>query len=356
MDSELTELIAQTVDTRAKLDLLRYLSDNPYAWESLDGLAQRLYRAVEDLEPAVAGLTRDGVLEGRAADRVGHGAVYSYRRDGPHNGAIARLMAAYDGPDSREVVAAVNAADRERRARELARKQHLEDLKTRFVSMVSHELRTPVTAVRAILTTILKQDSLQVSDIRALLERAMGQCDRLTSLVENLLVLSGLQAGDQLDLYLSEVPVTGLVGEVVEGYRRAELRQEIVCQTAEAPAVVVADEYLLAQALRELLGNAVKFSPEGGRISLVVTQEGDRIRFAVTDEGVGIQPRQYERIFEEFYQVEEDASRRASGLGLGLFLARNIVERHGGEIGVMPGAGRGATVSFAVPLAGPQRR
>jgi len=355
MDPELEQLIAKTVNTRVKLDVLRYYHDNPYAWESLDGLAQRLGRSVTDLEPAVASLARDGLLEARAGGRAGKETVYRSRRDNPKAKPMARLFEAFAGPKGREILQAVTTADSDTKVRELARKRNLDDLRTRFVSMVSHELRTPVTAMRGILATVLKQESYDPDTVRPMLERALSQCDRLVILIENLLVLSGLQAGGRLDLYLAELDVSRLVDDVAEQFRRAEAPHAIVTDLDGAPRTLVADEYLLGQALAELISNAVKFSPPDGRIKVTVRTQGDQARFSVSDEGTGILPRQRERVFEVFYQAEEDASRRTAGLGLGLFMARKIVERHGGEIWVASGGRPGMTICFAVPLAGPAR-
>jgi signal transduction histidine kinase len=355
MDPELEQLIAKTVNTRVKLDVLKYYHDNPHAWESLNGLAQRLGRSAADLEPATASLARDGLLEARAGGRAGKETVYRYRRDGPKARPMARLFEAFAGPKGREVLQAVTAADSDTKVRELARQRNLDDLRTRFVSMVSHELRTPVTAMRGLLATVLKQESHDPETLRPMLERALSQCDRLVILIENLLVLSGLQAGGRLDLYLAELDVSRLVDDVASQFQRADAPHAVVTDLEGAPQTVVADEYLLGQALAELIGNAIKFSPPDGRVRVAVRTQGDQVRFSVSDEGAGILPRQRERVFEVFYQGEEDASRHTAGLGLGLFMARKIVERHGGEIWVASGGKTGMTVCFAVPIAGPAR-
>lgn len=352
MDAELYELISETVNTRAKLDVLHYFHENPFAWESLDGLAQRLYRSPTDLEPALVALAREGLLRARASDRTSHEIIFSYQRDNPKGEALGRLLEAYGDAASREVIAAVSVADGETRAREMARKRELEDLRTRFVSMVSHELRTPVTAVRGTLAAIMSHEELYGPEVRPLLERAMAQCDRLASVVENLLVLSGVQTDGRLDLYLDEVDVPALVLAAVDELRREGMAREVACDLAEVPAVV-ADEYLLGQAVRELLSNAAKFSPPGSSIAVTARHDADFVRLAVTDEGVGIQPRSREQVFEAFYQSEGDSARRVAGLGLGLFMARLIAEQHGGGVEVEPSRGRGVTVTIRMPLAGP---
>ncbi|NPV46924.1 MAG: HAMP domain-containing histidine kinase [Armatimonadetes bacterium] len=352
MDEELSQLISETVNTRAKLDVLRYFHENPFAWESLAGLARRLYRAEADLEPALVSLTQSGLLQARATERTGHGVVYNYSRSDLRCEVVDRLLQAYRGPDSRQVIEAVAAADRETRARDLARQRELEDLQTRFVSMVSHELRTPVTAVHGILTAILKRDDLTEPEIRPLLERALAQCDRLASTAENLLLLSGVQATGRLDLYLGDVEVPVLIAETLDELRREGMDREITCELPDMP-VLVADEYLLGQALKELLSNAVKFSDPGSRVTLTAAHDAGWVRLAVADEGTGIEPRSRERVFQAFYQEEADSSRRAAGLGLGLYVTRLIAEQHGGRVDVETKEGAGTTVSIHMPVAGP---
>lgn len=352
MDDELSRLISDTINSRAKLDVLRYFHENPFALESLEGLARRLYRAEADLEPALVALTQAGLLQARANDRTGQELVYSYSRSDPRCAAVERLLRACQGLDGKEVIAAVVAADRETRARDLARKWELEDLQTRFVSMISHELRTPVTAVQGTLTAILKRGDLTQPDVRPLLERALAQCGRLASMIENLLVLSGVQAGGRLDLYLSDVEVPLLVAETVEELRREGVEREIACELSEMP-VLIADEYLLGQALKELLTNAAKFSEPGSRITVTASHDADWARLAVSNEGTGVDLRSRERIFEAFYQAAADSSRRTAGLGLGLYLTRLIAEQHGGSVEVETAKDAGITFALRIPLAGP---
>lgn len=353
MDEQLSQLITEIVNTRAKLDILAYFHRNPYAWESLDGLSQRLYRAVSDLEPAVSTLSRTGLIEARRGGRGGTETVYSYQRGHPLAQSLDRLLTDYEGPASREIVTAVARADRASRARALSQKRVLDDLKTRFISMVTHELRTPVTALRSIHSTLLGPGCTSPEQTRQLLERAMSQCDRLTALVENLLVLSGLHTGGDFELYLSEVDLPRLIEEVVRQHRRGEGTPAIVADIESAPPTLVADEYLIAQVLAELIDNALKFSPTEGTITVRAWHEDADVVFTVADQGAGVPARDRERIFEEFYQTEEDSSQRVSGLGLGLFMARRIVERHGGRIWVVPNEEPGLTISFILPRQGP---
>lgn len=352
MDEKLTKLVQTLVNSRAKLDVLYYYYRNPFSWESLTGLAQRLHRAPMDIESAVHDLTRENLLVAQSGRVPGSDLVYNYCSQAPANAEVVALMQAYEGPERKAVLQTIMQCDNDTRLRALARRRALDDMRTRFVSMVTHELRTPVTVIRSVLTTLNTATNLDPTQAHALRQRGISQCDRLASLVENLLVLSGMQTGRKLELYLSEVEVPRLLAELRDRVSDSgEGQLEFVVD--EAPAVVVADEYLLGQMLTELVRNALKFSPDGGKILVTVSQEDDRAIFVVQDAGIGMSQVQIDRVFEPFYQAEQDASRLAGGLGVGLFMARNIALAHGGSIWIEPTQPTGLRVSLSLPLAGP---
>lgn len=351
MDEKLLQLIRTTVNSRAKLDVLDYFHRNRYAWESLTGLATRLHRTPADLEPAVHELAREGLLVAQACRLPAEELVYSYDADGPAGVAVAEVMAAYESHERKAILRAVMQCDDESRTRALESRRVLDDARTRFVSMVTHELRTPITIVRAVLST-LASGKIDQEQAAALLQRGVSQCDRLTTLIENVLVLSGLQTGRKLELYLAEVQLPRLLAELPERVGIAEKhRFEVVLH--EAPETIVADEYLLGQMLEELVDNAVKFSPDGGCVRVCVTQQGEQAVFTVEDEGIGMSQPQIEQVFERFYQAEQDASRLPGGLGVGLFLCRTIAEAHGGAIWLEAGTRGGVRAGVKVPVAGP---
>ena len=352
MDEKLTKLVQTLVNSRAKLDVLYYYYRNPFSWESLTGLAQRLHRAPVDIESAVHDLTHENLLVAQSGRVPGSDLVYNYCSQAPGNADVVALMQAYEGPERKAILQAIMQCDNDTRLRALARRRALDDMRTRFVSMVTHELRTPVTVIRSVLTTLHTANNLSPTQAHALMQRGISQCDRLASLVENLLVLSGMQTGRKLELYLSEVEIPRLLAELRDRVTGSSDHQlEFVVD--EAPAVVIADEYLLGQILEELVRNAIKFSPDGGTIVVTVAQEDGRATFIVQDAGIGMSQMQIDRVFEPFYQAEQDASRLAGGLGVGLFMARNIANSHGGSIWIEPTQPTGLRVGFTIPLAGP---
>lgn len=354
MDRGLQETIQNVVNSRAKLDVLYYFHRNPYAWESLNGLAQRLHRSPEDVEGALQDLARLSLLQVRTGRAGGSELVFNYNREAVKAPAIEHLIDAYEGTDRREVLQAVCAEDEQTRLRLVAQRRALDDLRTRFVSMVTHELRTPVTVIKSVLSNL--QNSREIADeqLRSLIARGERQAERLSSIVENLLVLSGLQTGRHLELYLSDVDLPRLVTEVCERFSGSENRPSLQVNLAAAPLTVVADEYLLGQLLEELINNAIKFSEEHAPVSIEVTQDEESALIIIDDVGAGLSAHQRERVFDPFFQGQEDSARITGGMGLGLFMARKIVESHGGTIWFDPKPPPGVRVCLTLPIAGPE--
>ncbi|MEN6305288.1 MAG: HAMP domain-containing sensor histidine kinase [Armatimonadia bacterium] len=354
MDKELLQTIERIVNSQSKLEVLYYFYRNPFTWEALGGLAQRLHRSPRDLESAIRDLVRQNLLIARAGRGAGHELVYNYSREVSEAPRIQRVMEAYEGEARRDVLQAILKHDSETRLQALARRREVDDLRTRFVAMVTHELRTPLTVLKSVLATLHSTDPDDAEQREWLLGRADSQCDRLTSLVENLLVLSGMQTGRKLELYLGEVEIPRLMAELRDRFAQHGLAHRLEFELEGAPETVVADEYLLGQLLGELIHNGVKFSPEGSIVTVSVTGQCEDVVFAVEDRGIGMSPLQREQAFEPFYQAELDASRLAGGMGIGLFMSRNIAEAHGGRLWIEDKGTPGLLVKCALPLVGPQ--
>ena len=352
MDRELLQTIEQIVNSQSKLEVLYYFHRNPFTWEALGGLAQRLHRSPRDLEGAVRDLVQQRLLSARAGRGAGHELVYSYSREVAEAPQIQRVMEAYEGETRREVLQAVLERDSETRLEALARRRAVDDLRTRFVAMVTHELRTPLTVLKTVLATMHNTAPGDSEHWEWLLTRADSQCDRLTSLVENLLVLSGMQTGRKLELYLSDVDIPRLIAELRDRFVQHGLAHRLEFMLERAPETVVADEYLLGQLLGELIHNGLKFSPENSLVTITVARQGEDVVFAVEDRGIGMSALQREQAFEPFYQAELDASRLAGGIGIGLFMSRNIAEAHGGRLWIEDKVPPGLLVKCALPLGG----
>ncbi|MBI2857041.1 MAG: HAMP domain-containing protein [Chloroflexi bacterium] len=224
----------------------------------------------------------------------------------------------------------------------------MEKTRREFVANVSHELRTPLSSIKAAVETL--QDGALDDPQAALtfLSRLGADVDRMAALVSDLLELSRLESG-QVSPELARVELGPLVNEVLERLLPVvdgkELRVTVDLPVGLSP--VLADREMMRQVVSNLLGNAVKFTPAGGSIAVTAAAAGPRVAVTVADTGIGIAPEHMARIFERFFKV--DRSRSGVGSGLGLSIARHIVQLHGGEILVSSEEGRGSSFTFTVP-------
>ncbi len=232
--------------------------------------------------------------------------------------------------------------------RDISELRRLETVRREFVANVSHELRTPLTSIRAMVET-LEAGAIDDEAIAAdFLARIVGEVDRLTALVEDLLDLARLEAGRTTLNYDSVDPVE-LVQMGADRLRpqidRAHLTMGVVAVGTPAPINV--DRIRVEQVLVNLVHNAIKFTPAGGSIELRVSQGADTTTIEVQDTGVGIAPVEQIRLFERFYK--SDKARRSEGTGLGLAIAKHIVQAHGGTIAVESTVGEGSTFRIVLP-------
>jgi signal transduction histidine kinase len=241
----------------------------------------------------------------------------------------------------------------EQRARNLtevcAELQEADRLKDEMVQNVSHELRTPLTFVKGYVELLLAGDAGPLTDEqREYLEVVIERTDTVTRLVSDIMFL---QQADQLPNKKSGISLVRLARRALQGCAAIadKARLTLVEDMPDSAPLVVGDEGRLLQVFDNLLGNAIKFSPEGGQITVAVEDEGPVARVSVSDQGIGIPKDQQERIFERFYQVDGSARRRFGGTGLGLAIAKRIVEAHGGEIWAESESGEGSTFFFTVP-------
>jgi signal transduction histidine kinase len=216
-----------------------------------------------------------------------------------------------------------------------------------LVANASHELRTPLGALRAMLENLV--DGLATPD-QETLESMLRQVERLGSLVEQLLDLSKLESGT-VPLARADVAVGPLLEQVAEQWRpQAESRDVRVLVSGGSRSLVVrADVDRLHQVLTNLVANALRHTPDGGRVLLKAGAFNGLIRLEVLDDGPGIPPDEAERVFERFYRSDHARSSTDGGTGLGLAIARWIVELHGGSIRAEPGEPRGCRIVVELP-------
>jgi PAS domain S-box-containing protein len=237
--------------------------------------------------------------------------------------------------------------------RDVSSERIVEQMKSDFVSTVSHELRAPLTSIYGFAETLLRRDVLFGEQEReTFLSYIASEAQRLTSIVDTLLSVARLEAGD-LQVELVPTDLRTVVSEVVTSMRQsADLNgHRFVLELPDEPLSASADREKVSQILANLLDNAIKFSPGGGTVTVEVAhRRSGHIEVRVVDEGQGIPEAERERIFSKFHRADSSA-RSPGGAGLGLFIARGLVTAMGGRIWVDSAEGGGSSFAFELPLA-----
>ena len=235
--------------------------------------------------------------------------------------------------------------------RDLTEERALERMRTEFVSTVSHELRTPLAAIYGAAMTLRRSDvSIDDTQRLRLLDIVSGEADRLARTVNDILWASRLDT-DSLSVTIQNCDPLALVDEVVtaQAVHLDRAHRLLVASQGDVP-LVAGDPDKVGRVLINLVDNAVKYSPDGGSVTVRVEGAGSHVRFAVADEGLGIPPAEQRRVFEKFYRLDPNMTRGVGGTGLGLYICRELVRRMDGRIWVeSPGLGRGSTFVVELP-------
>ena len=226
-----------------------------------------------------------------------------------------------------------------------------EEMRKEFVANVSHELRTPLTNVRSYAETIRDMDGIPRDTENSFLDIIISETDRMTRIVQDLLTLSRLDSGRteikmaRFSLYDSIESVCRAVE--LEAQRRGHT---LLRQYGDTLPMIEGDRSRLEQVLMNVVGNSIKYTPDGGTISVDAGVRGKNVWIEVSDTGIGIPQKDRERIFDRFYRVDKARSRESGGTGLGLSIAREIVLRHHGTIALGSHDGPGTTVRIVLPI------
>lgn len=238
--------------------------------------------------------------------------------------------------------------------RDITRFREADELKTTFISVISHELKTPVALIKGYVSTLRREDAnwdpSVIQDSLAVIEE---EADHLTELIENLLDASRLQAG-VLSMNLADIALGPLIERIAQKFQTQTSQHKIIVDLPPNFPVIMADENRISQLLSNLISNAIKYSPEGGEIRISGQVRPEQVIVCVSDEGSGIPPEDIPFVFDRFYRAE-NAKRTTKGAGLGLYLARAVVEAHGGHIWVDPKAGKGTRICFSLPKEAKQK-
>jgi signal transduction histidine kinase len=238
-----------------------------------------------------------------------------------------------------------------------ARLRELAEMREEFLALTTHDLRSPLTVISGVISFFtsgrLGELSPEQKNMVAMMER---NTQNLIELVNDLLDAAKLESGS-LQLEPTDVDLRDLINETCESFAQLAREKGLTLarddMPADLPRVVRADRAKLRRVIVNLLSNALKFTPKGGRVSVRVEAEGERAaRIAITDTGVGIAADDLPFLFDKYEQARHRATRGEKGTGLGLYITRQLVELHGGEISVESEVGRGSTFSFTLPLAG----
>lgn len=244
--------------------------------------------------------------------------------------------------------------------------KQVERLKDEFVSVVSHELRTPLTAIKGYTQHVVRRMDRRLRKARSAAEGTIAlnelpesydlrnlniiqsQTEHLERLVNDLLDLSQVQWG-KLSLRYETFYLADVLAESVR-LAQASAELHILCLDIQTQdTLIAADRIRVEQVIGNILDNAIKYSPHGGKVTVRLEDQGTKYLVSVIDEGVGVSPEQFDHIFERFYRVHNTNIQQYSGIGLGLYVAKAIIDRHGGQIGFTNNPSNGSTFQFTLP-------
>ncbi len=234
---------------------------------------------------------------------------------------------------------------------DVTRLRRLENLRKDFVANVSHELRTPITSIKGFVETLLDGAMKDPSDAANFLNIIGRQAERMDNIIEDLLLLSGVERGlEESNLRVEKAGVIDIINDALEvcDYKAKEKKIDIEVDCASDMEVAV-NGPLLEQAVINLLDNAIKYSEEGGHVVIVSARHAEEITVEVRDEGCGIDKEDMPRLFERFYRVDKARSRKLGGTGLGLAIVKHIMQVHGGSVTVMSTPGEGSAFTLHLP-------
>ncbi len=236
---------------------------------------------------------------------------------------------------------------------DITREKEIDQMKSDFISLVSHELRTPLTSIIGFVSFILDGKAGAINDRqRNSLARVQRQSKRLAALINDLLDISRIESG-RIQMEQESISLLEIVTQRLEEIRpQADEKSIRLALTApESVPTILGDEARMGQVFTNLIGNAIKFTPDNGEVSVKIEVDGNLLHVEVIDTGPGIRAEERQKIFDKFYQLSDISTRQQGGSGLGLSITKSIVEAHGGKLWIDDGnQGKGSNFQFVLPL------
>ena len=232
--------------------------------------------------------------------------------------------------------------------RNITKEFEIDRIKSEFVSTVSHELRTPLASILGFTELMLTRD-LKPDRQNKYLSTIYDEAGRLTSLINDFLDIQRTEAGKQ-SYETKEFELLPIIKKVIDFQKFQSTKHELILEYAGGRDVVMGDGGKLEQVLLNLVHNAIKYSPEGGKIRIAVFEKDDLVNIEIKDEGLGIPPEAMDKLFEKFYRVDNSDRRSIGGTGLGLTIVKQIVNEHNGKIKVDSEYGIGSTFTVSLPV------
>lgn len=229
--------------------------------------------------------------------------------------------------------------------------KQIDKMKSQFVAMASHELRTPLTAIKGFVSTLLMDDGFAPEERQEFYMIIDHECDRLTRLINDLLNTARIEAGESLKPHYTMVDTKSLLEKVLLIQKQSTTKHTLVLEIKGDLPKMVADEDKLDQIFTNLLNNAIKYSPNGGQITLHATIDSGDLLCGVRDQGLGIPKDHLSKVFEKFHRVNNEDNRKIYGTGLGLYLVKHLVDQvHYGKIWVESEVGKGSDFLVRIPM------
>jgi signal transduction histidine kinase len=270
---------------------------------------------------------------------------------------VGKIVMAKNGKTSKMVGTVQDVTEQLRQVKELEKALESDKLKSDFIKMASHELKTPVTSIKGfvqLLSTMINEageKELPPLMIKSSLVSIERQVNRLTRLMSELLDLSKLEAG-QFELNLEEHSLNELMIDIVQDVLYTGPKQHINLYH-EFECKISCDKDRLSQAVMNLLMNAIKYSPKADKVDVSISKHSNKMAaISIQDYGIGIDKKEHAKIFDRFYRAEGKTELTYQGFGIGLYIAREIIQMHGGNIEVKSEREKGSTFTFTIPFKG----